>query len=76
VVWLTIPVGNQNDRRICNVEFEDQSWKRKHWMTIEQSYRRAPHFAPDVSIVDTLMCCGDRSPGYIWGYRNALEAHT
>jgi len=45
VVWLTIPVGNQNDRRICDVEIKDQSWLRKHWMTIQQSYRKAPHFA-------------------------------
>src|SRR5262249_12848403 len=45
VVWLTIPVGNQNDRRICDVELLDRSWQRKHWMTIEQSYRKAPHFA-------------------------------
>jgi hypothetical protein len=45
VVWLTIPVGNQNDRRICDVELRDRKWARKHWATIEQSYRHAPHFA-------------------------------
>jgi hypothetical protein len=45
VVWITIPIGNQNDRRICDVEIRDRGWSRKHWMTIEQSYRRAPHFA-------------------------------
>ena len=45
VVWLTIPTGNQNDRRICDVTIRDQGWARKHWMTIEQSYRRAPGFA-------------------------------
>jgi hypothetical protein len=44
VIWLTIPVGGQNDRRICDVEIQDRSWARKHWMTIEQSYRRAPGF--------------------------------
>ncbi len=44
-VWLTIPVGNQNDRRICDVELRDPSWARKHWRTIEQAYGRAPHFA-------------------------------
>jgi len=44
VAWLTIPIGNQNARRICDVEIRDQSWRRKHWMTIEQSYARAPHF--------------------------------
>jgi hypothetical protein len=45
LVWITIPVGNQNDRRICDVELRDQRWLRKHWMTIEQSYARAPGFA-------------------------------
>ena len=45
VAWLTIPVGNQNERRICDVEIRDRTWARKHWMTIEQSYRRAPGFA-------------------------------
>jgi hypothetical protein len=45
VVWLTIPVGNQNDRRICDVALQDRTWQRKHWMTIEQSYRKAPHFS-------------------------------
>jgi hypothetical protein len=43
-VWLTIPVGDQNNRRICDVEIRDQSWARRHWMTIEQSYSRAPAF--------------------------------
>jgi len=45
VVWLTIPVGNQNERRICDVEIRDRTWARKHWKTIEQSYRHAPGFA-------------------------------
>jgi hypothetical protein len=45
VVWLTIPVGDQNGRRICDVEVRDRSWARKHWMTIEQSYHRAPGFS-------------------------------
>jgi len=45
VVWLTIPVGDQNDRRICDVVLRDQTWSRRHWMTIEQSYHGAPGFA-------------------------------
>ena len=45
VVWLTIPVGDQNDRKICEVESRDRTWARKHWMTIEHAYRRAPGFA-------------------------------
>lgn len=43
-VWITVPVGNQNDRRICEVELRDEGWTRKHWRTIEQAYARAPHF--------------------------------
>jgi hypothetical protein len=45
VVWLTVPVGDQNKHRICDVVVRDRKWARKHWMTIEQSYRRAPGFA-------------------------------
>lgn len=44
-LWITLPAGNQNDRRICDVELRDQGWGRKHWRTIEQAYARAPHFA-------------------------------
>ena len=43
-VWITVPVGNQNDRRICDVTIPDRRWARKHWRTIEQAYARAPHF--------------------------------
>lgn len=48
--WLTVPVmahGNVvehtpiRDIRIA----PDQPWQAKHWRTIEQSYRKAPHFA-------------------------------
>lgn len=44
VIWITIPVGKQNDRRICDVALRDASWARRHRMTIEQAYRNAPHF--------------------------------
>ncbi len=46
VVWLTIPVGDQNDRRICDVEIRDRAWARKHWMTIEQSYQPGARLRP------------------------------
>jgi hypothetical protein len=50
-VWITVPVGNQNDRRICDVELQDTGWARKHWRTIEQAYSRAPHFAMVADVV-------------------------
>jgi hypothetical protein len=33
-------------------------------------------FVPNVSIVDTLLCCGEQAPAHIWGYRNAPEARA
>jgi hypothetical protein len=48
--WLTIPVqskGNVADGRKTNEIRVSQAerWGRKHWMTIEQSYGRAPCFS-------------------------------
>src|SRR5262245_50152794 len=40
--WLTIPVGADLDRRICDVRLGDHHWQRKHWETIKQSYGKAP----------------------------------
>jgi len=49
VQWLTIPVskkGNvQNGLTIADTHISwDTSWNKKHWSTITQSYRKAPHF--------------------------------
>lgn len=43
-VWLTIPVGTNEQRRICDVRLPRGDWARKHWRTLEQFYARAPHF--------------------------------
>jgi uncharacterized protein Usg len=43
-IWLTVPVGNDRNRRICDVTIPDDAWQRKHWMTIQHAYSRAPHF--------------------------------
>jgi hypothetical protein len=44
LVWLTIPVGKKLDRLICEVELTDDEWRKKHWMTIQQAYSKAPYF--------------------------------
>lgn len=43
--WLTIPVGTDLNRRICDVTLDDPRWQRKHWKTLLQLYARAPFFA-------------------------------
>jgi hypothetical protein len=46
---LTVPVstpkGAEGKVSYTEVVFADQTWRRKHLRTIEQAYRRAPHFA-------------------------------
>jgi hypothetical protein len=44
VQWLSVPVGADLNRRICEVELNDKSWAQKHWKTLEQNYRKAPYF--------------------------------
>jgi len=43
--WLTIPVGGDIKRRICDVTFRSQRWRADHWKTLEQNYRKAAAFS-------------------------------
>jgi hypothetical protein len=43
--WITIPVGIDANRLICEVEIKDSSWQMKHWKTIQQHYGKCPHFS-------------------------------
>ena len=42
--WLTVPVGKNLDRLICEVEIMDTHWAKKHWRQIKYCYSGAPHF--------------------------------
>jgi len=45
--WLSIPVKvkGKRDQKIKDVEIcEDTPWTKKHWNTLQHSYRRAPFF--------------------------------
>jgi hypothetical protein len=46
--WLTVPVrtkGRFGELAIRSLEIDNATdWRAKHWKTLEQSYRRAPHF--------------------------------
>jgi WbqC-like protein family len=42
--WLTVPVGQSLDRLVSQVKLESSRWQAKHFRTLEQNYRRAPHF--------------------------------
>ena len=47
-MWLTVPVITKGrfTQKILDVELDpDAPWARKHWRSLEWSYRGAPHFA-------------------------------
>ena len=43
--WITIPVGTDKHRLICEVEIKDSTWQTKHWKTLQQHYGKTPYFA-------------------------------
>lgn len=43
VQWMSVPVGQDIRRRICDVELSS-AWQLKHWKTLQSNYRRAPFF--------------------------------
>ncbi len=42
--WITIPVGQDTNRLICEVQLKDNAWQAKHWRTLQQVYGRCPFF--------------------------------
>jgi hypothetical protein len=44
-MWLSIPVGADRNRLICEVGLTDSSWQAEHWKTIMHCYAKAPFFA-------------------------------
>lgn len=38
VQWISVPVGQNIRRRICDVEL-NPAWQLKHWKTLENIYR-------------------------------------
>lgn len=42
--WLTVPVGQDISRRICDVSIENPAWQPKHWKTLTSNYGRSKFF--------------------------------
>ena len=42
--WLTIPVGADRNRLICEVEIDPVRWQASHWKRIRKVYGKAPFF--------------------------------
>lgn len=49
IAWLTVPVGQDIERRIRDVTVASERWQAKHWKTLTQNYGAAEHFR-DVAV--------------------------
>ncbi len=53
--WLTVPVHYRFPQRLKEVEVDDTSgWRRTHWRTMTQSYRKAPYFEQYAAVFQSL----------------------
>ena len=43
-IWITIPVGTNTERLICEVEIKDNQWQRKHYNLLKQHYINTPYY--------------------------------
>jgi len=67
--WLTIPVGINTDRRICDVELNDPRWQASHWDHIRQNYRKSPYFRQYKGFFEDIYCARK------WANLSALNQH-
>jgi hypothetical protein len=44
LLWLSIPVGIDINRRIRDVSIIEKKWQVKHWKTLHSNYAKAPFF--------------------------------
>jgi len=42
--WVSVPVGDDNNRLICEVVIGNPAWQIKHWRSLQQNYGRSPYF--------------------------------
>lgn len=55
--WLTVPLktkGRRGQLQLDQLEIADQTFRRKHWGTIRQSYASAPFYATYASTLESI----------------------
>lgn len=52
--WLTIPVGTDQKRRICEVEIRDAKWQLKHFRKIVANYQKAPFLEETLGLLESI----------------------
>lgn len=52
--WLTVPVGIDSNRLICEVSIKDHTWQKNHWEIIKQSYNKCRYFSQYKSFFEKI----------------------
>jgi hypothetical protein len=52
--WLSIPVGQDIDRKICEVKVSNNNWKQKHWKSLVTNYGRANCFHETAELFEAI----------------------
>lgn len=52
--WLSIPVGQEINRLVCDVMIPKNSWANKHLKTLQQNYSRAPYYESIRKFIDGI----------------------
>ncbi|MFN3809357.1 MAG: WbqC family protein [Roseateles asaccharophilus] len=42
--WLSVPVGTDLNRLVCEVRMSDSRWQASHWESLKQAYSKQPYF--------------------------------
>jgi hypothetical protein len=54
--WLTIPVGRDENRLICEVKIPAGDWAKEHWRLLQHSYAHAPYFKTYAPFFEEIYC--------------------
>lgn len=52
--WLSIPVGQNIRRRVCDVALPSCEWQQSHWATLVRSYGKARHFEDVAPLLEPI----------------------
>ena len=52
--WITVPVGSDSNRLICEVEIKEHAWQAKHYKTIISNYSKCPFFHRYKSLLKSI----------------------
>lgn len=52
--WITVPVGIDINRLICDVEIKEHAWQTKHYKTIVANYGRCPYFKKYANFLENI----------------------